>query len=73
MVTAESKRHATIGALGRHHGCSPTVGATTNLSGEPPTDTRDSVVATAAQAFDVLCSGLHADADQASQKLAIPK
>ncbi|MEU5715067.1 TetR/AcrR family transcriptional regulator [Streptomyces sp. NPDC020403] len=31
------------------------------LSGEPPADTRDSVVAAAAQAFNLLCCGLHTD------------
>ncbi|GAA3204952.1 TetR/AcrR family transcriptional regulator [Streptomyces virens] len=29
------------------------------LSGEPPTDARDSIAAAAARAFDLLCSGLH--------------
>ncbi|MFC9545781.1 TetR/AcrR family transcriptional regulator [Streptomyces sp. NPDC056956] len=43
------------------------------LSGEPPTDARDSVAAAAAQAFNLLCSGLHADADQTSQELRLPQ
>ncbi len=33
------------------------------LSGEPPTDARDSIAAAAARAFDLLCSGLHTATD----------
>ncbi|MET9089666.1 helix-turn-helix domain-containing protein [Streptomyces sp. NPDC004237] len=39
------------------------------LSGEPPTDARDSIATAAAQAFNLLCSGLHTDADQTSLQL----
>ncbi|MEU8981338.1 TetR/AcrR family transcriptional regulator [Streptomyces sp. NPDC058467] len=43
------------------------------LSGEPPTDARDSIATAAAQAFNLLCSGLHTDADQTSQELQLPQ
>ncbi|MGW5003507.1 hypothetical protein ACWEP8_38305 [Streptomyces hydrogenans] len=43
------------------------------LSGEPPADTRDSVATAAVQAFNLLCSGLHADADQTSQEPRLPQ
>jgi AcrR family transcriptional regulator len=43
------------------------------LTGEPPINARDSVATAAAQAFDLLCSGLHADADQTSQELRLPQ
>ncbi|WP_435613525.1 TetR/AcrR family transcriptional regulator [Streptomyces sp. bgisy159] len=43
------------------------------LSGEPPTDTRDSVATAAAQAFNLLCSGLHPAADQTPQELQLPQ
>lgn len=42
------------------------------LSGEPPTDARDSVVTATAKAFNLLCSGLHAVADQESQEPRLP-
>ncbi|GEC05837.1 TetR family transcriptional regulator [Streptomyces spinoverrucosus] len=41
------------------------------LSGETPADARDSVATAAAQAFNMLCFGLHADADQTSQELRL--
>ncbi|MEU9337267.1 helix-turn-helix domain-containing protein [Streptomyces sp. NPDC048290] len=37
------------------------------LSGAPRAHARDSVAAAAARAFDMLCSGLHTDADQTSK------
>lgn len=43
------------------------------LSGESPTDARDSVATAAFKAFDLLCSGLHADAEQTSQELRLPQ
>ncbi|KPC80900.1 TetR/AcrR family transcriptional regulator [Streptomyces sp. NRRL S-4] len=43
------------------------------LSGEPPADARDSVAAAAAQAFNLLCSGLHTDAAQTPQELRLPQ
>ncbi|MGW7261941.1 TetR/AcrR family transcriptional regulator [Streptomyces sp. NPDC054842] len=43
------------------------------LSGESPTDARDSVATAAVQAFNLLCSGLHADAEQTSQELRLPQ
>lgn len=43
------------------------------LSGESPTDARDGVATAAFQAFNLLCSGLHADADQTSQELRLPE
>lgn len=43
------------------------------LSGEPPADARDSVAAAAAQAFNLLCSGLHTDVAQTSQELRLPQ
>ncbi|MDI9889102.1 TetR/AcrR family transcriptional regulator [Streptomyces sp. HNM0645] len=43
------------------------------LSGESPTDARDIVATAAFQAFNLLCSGLHADAEQTSQELRLPQ
>ncbi|MFJ3164211.1 TetR/AcrR family transcriptional regulator [Streptomyces kanasensis] len=43
------------------------------LSGEQPTNARDGVATAAVQAFNLLCSGLHADADQTSQELQLPQ
>ncbi|UXY33321.1 TetR/AcrR family transcriptional regulator [Streptomyces albidocamelliae] len=43
------------------------------LSGESPTDARDRVATAAFQAFNLLCSGLHADANQTSQELRLPQ
>lgn len=43
------------------------------LSGEPPTDARDSVAAAAFRAFNLLCPGLHADTAQTSQEPRPPQ
>ncbi|MCH6163824.1 TetR/AcrR family transcriptional regulator [Streptomyces marispadix] len=43
------------------------------LSGEPPADARDTVATAAGQAFNVLCSGLHTAAGQASQEPGRPR
>ncbi|MGW3954567.1 TetR/AcrR family transcriptional regulator [Streptomyces sp. NPDC004752] len=43
------------------------------LSGESPTEARDNVTTAAAQTFNLLCSGLHTDADHAPQELRLPQ
>ncbi|MFI1263401.1 MULTISPECIES: TetR/AcrR family transcriptional regulator [Streptomyces] len=43
------------------------------LSGEPPTKARDHVATAAAQAFTLLCSGLHTDADRTSRERRPPR
>lgn len=43
------------------------------LSGEQPADARDRVATAAARAFNLLCRGLHVDADQTSQELRLPQ
>ncbi|WP_331743743.1 TetR/AcrR family transcriptional regulator (plasmid) [Streptomyces sp. NBC_01136] len=43
------------------------------LSGESPTDARDSVATAALQAFNLLCPGLHTDAGRTSQELQLPQ
>jgi AcrR family transcriptional regulator len=43
------------------------------MSGEPPARARDSIASAARQAFDLLCSGLHAGGEQTPHELQVPQ